>query len=137
MPPGSGLRVGLRAGIHTSKKISASLSLPPTMFAKAGVAAIVHWRCTGGPLVSETPSSSIARHPPSKKLEDVVQSVMDGYNGTVMAYGQTGAGKTHTVPQGLACTWRIMGVSNYLHNRGYNRILIVPRAGLILYISYT
>ncbi|OLP75108.1 Kinesin-like protein KIF22, partial [Symbiodinium microadriaticum] len=27
---------------------------------------------------------------------DVVRSVMDGYNGTVMAYGQTGAGKTHT-----------------------------------------
>lgn len=28
---------------------------------------------------------------------DVVRSVMDGYNGTILAYGQTGAGKTHTV----------------------------------------
>ncbi|KAH9624861.1 hypothetical protein KSS87_002559 [Heliosperma pusillum] len=27
----------------------------------------------------------------------VVESVMSGYNGTVMAYGQTGTGKTHTV----------------------------------------
>lgn len=29
--------------------------------------------------------------------QDVVRSVMDGYNGTILAYGQTGAGKTHTV----------------------------------------
>lgn len=26
-----------------------------------------------------------------------VQSVLDGYNGTVMAYGQTGTGKTYTL----------------------------------------
>ncbi|RZS05083.1 hypothetical protein BHM03_00035530 [Ensete ventricosum] len=26
-----------------------------------------------------------------------LQSVLDGYNGTVMAYGQTGTGKTYTV----------------------------------------
>ena len=25
------------------------------------------------------------------------QSVLEGYNGTVMAYGQTGTGKTHTL----------------------------------------
>jgi len=27
----------------------------------------------------------------------LLQSVMDGYNGTVMAYGQTGTGKTYTL----------------------------------------
>lgn len=27
----------------------------------------------------------------------LVQSVIDGYNGTVMAYGQTGTGKTFTI----------------------------------------
>jgi hypothetical protein len=27
----------------------------------------------------------------------IVQSVLDGYNGTIFAYGQTGAGKTHTM----------------------------------------
>lgn len=32
--------------------------------------------------------------------QDVVKSVMDGYNGTIMAYGQTGAGKTHTMTGG-------------------------------------
>lgn len=26
-----------------------------------------------------------------------LQSVLDGYNGTVMAYGQTGTGKTYTL----------------------------------------
>lgn len=26
-----------------------------------------------------------------------MQSVLDGYNGTVMAYGQTGTGKTYTL----------------------------------------
>jgi kinesin family member 3B len=28
---------------------------------------------------------------------DVVESVLKGYNGTIFAYGQTGAGKTHTM----------------------------------------
>lgn len=27
----------------------------------------------------------------------LLQSVLDGYNGTVMAYGQTGTGKTYTL----------------------------------------
>ena len=27
----------------------------------------------------------------------VVESVLEGYNGTIFAYGQTGAGKTHTM----------------------------------------
>lgn len=31
-------------------------------------------------------------------IHDVLlQSVLDGYNGTVMAYGQTGTGKTYTL----------------------------------------
>ena len=28
---------------------------------------------------------------------DIVKSVVDGFNGTVMVYGQTGAGKTFTM----------------------------------------
>lgn len=31
---------------------------------------------------------------------EVCRSVMDGYNGTILAYGQTGAGKTHTMTGG-------------------------------------
>jgi hypothetical protein len=30
-------------------------------------------------------------------VRDVVGSIVDGYNGTVFAYGQTAAGKTHTM----------------------------------------
>lgn len=37
-----------------------------------------------------------------KKLYDtavspIVESVLNGYNGTILAYGQTGSGKTHTM----------------------------------------
>ena len=27
----------------------------------------------------------------------IIESVLEGYNGTVFAYGQTGTGKTHTM----------------------------------------
>lgn len=27
----------------------------------------------------------------------IVNSCLDGYNGTIFAYGQTGSGKTHTI----------------------------------------
>jgi len=32
-----------------------------------------------------------------REVEDLVQSAMDGYNVTILAYGQTGAGKTYTM----------------------------------------
>ena len=31
------------------------------------------------------------------QFEYILQSVLDGYNGTIMAYGQTGTGKTYTL----------------------------------------
>jgi len=27
----------------------------------------------------------------------IIESVLDGFNGTIFAYGQTGSGKTHTM----------------------------------------
>jgi len=27
----------------------------------------------------------------------IIESVLEGYNGTIFAYGQTGTGKTHTM----------------------------------------
>ncbi len=44
---------------------------------------------------------------------DLVTGVLDGYNGTVFAYGQTGCGKSFTM----------MGVENPVENRG-----VIPRA---------
>ena len=32
-----------------------------------------------------------------KAVEPIVESVLDGYNGTIFAYGQTSSGKTHTM----------------------------------------
>ena len=29
--------------------------------------------------------------------KDIIQSALDGYSGTLIAYGQTGAGKTFTI----------------------------------------
>mmetsp|Transcript_42830 Transcript_42830/g.69440 ORF Transcript_42830/g.69440 Transcript_42830/m.69440 type:complete len:756 (-) Transcript_42830:1307-3574(-) len=37
---------------------------------------------------------------------DIVQSVLEGYNGTIMAYGQTGAGKTYTTMGGSSYKYR-------------------------------
>lgn len=44
---------------------------------------------------------------------NIVSSVVSGYNGTVMCYGQTGAGKTFSM----------LGLSNVYKQRG-----IIPRA---------
>jgi len=38
------------------------------------------------------------------EVENLVQSALDGYNVTIIAYGQTGAGKTHTMYGGAAET---------------------------------
>ena len=46
----------------------------------------------------------------------VVESAMEGYNGTVFAYGQTGAGKTFTM----------MGV-NYEDSSSYQKRGLIPR----------
>ena len=32
--------------------------------------------------------------------KDLVQSALEGYNGTIFAYGQTGSGKTYTMTGG-------------------------------------
>lgn len=50
--------------------------------------------------------------------KDVIDQTLDGYNGTVMCYGQTGAGKTHTMT----------GFAESYPNRG-----IIPRALQYLY----
>ena len=35
-------------------------------------------------------------------FRDLVENVLQGFNGTIFAYGQTGTGKTHTM-QGNSC----------------------------------
>ncbi|UJR35567.1 hypothetical protein I4U23_028320 [Adineta vaga] len=50
--------------------------------------------------------------------KDVINKTLDGYNGTIMCYGQTGAGKTHTMT----------GFAESYQNRG-----IIPRSLQHLY----
>lgn len=50
--------------------------------------------------------------------KDVVDRTLDGYNGTIMCYGQTGAGKTHTMT----------GFTESYQNRG-----VIPRTLQYLY----
>ena len=35
---------------------------------------------------------------------NLLNSVLDGYNATVFAYGATGCGKTHTITYGILCS---------------------------------
>lgn len=55
----------------------------------------VYWHSFGFDLVLG-PSASQEQVYTSAAM-DVVDNVVQGYNGTIMAYGQTGAGKTHTI----------------------------------------
>lgn len=49
----------------------------------------------------------------------VLQNIMDGFNGTIMAYGQTSSGKTYTV----------QGISNDPKKKG-----IIPRMVMFVII---
>lgn len=43
------------------------------------------------------PAGSSQREVYDSAATEIVEAVMEGYNGTVFAYGQTGAGKSHTM----------------------------------------
>ncbi|EFJ28839.1 hypothetical protein SELMODRAFT_92509, partial [Selaginella moellendorffii] len=53
----------------------------------------------------------------------VIQDVLDGYNGTIMAYGQTGAGKTYTLSD------MVFDDVGSFHSTG-----IIPRSAADIYI---
>jgi len=66
---------------------------------------------------------------------DLVDSIMQGYNGTIMAYGQTGAGKTYTVTGG--CTdYQTRGMIQRALNQVYQSIASKPEAAITVRISY-
>ena len=44
-----------------------------------------------------TPGSCGNRELVEKVAQPVCEAVLDGYNGTILAYGQTGTGKTYTL----------------------------------------
>ena len=48
------------------------------------------------------PPSSTQQDIYSFGVKGIIDSVLDGYNGTVLAYGQTGSGKTYTMQGEIA-----------------------------------
>nr|CAJ20498.1 kinesin-like protein [Toxoplasma gondii RH] len=66
-----------------------------------------------GVLELRKPRSAEQKHIYDETAVGIVESVMEGYNGTIFAYGQTGTGKTHTM----------MGTESCHVNKG-----IIPRA---------
>jgi kinesin family protein 6/9 len=65
----------------------------------------------------------------------VVQSVLQGYNGTVMCYGQTGAGKTYTQLGGTA-SYEYRGVSPRAIAEIFNFVHDSPQYDATIGISY-
>ncbi|CAD7930603.1 unnamed protein product [Amoebophrya sp. A25] len=62
--------------------------------------------------------------------DEIVTSVMEGYNGTLLAYGQTGAGKTFTISGGQGFAQRglvpraISGIFSEIHSRPENIVTV-------------
>jgi len=55
------------------------------------------WDCDSYQYDNAFPGTSSQRRLYEEFCSPVVESVVKGYNGTIMAYGQTGTGKTHTL----------------------------------------
>eukprot|EP00741_Cyanophora_paradoxa_P010150 tig00020510_g9825.t1 len=61
---------------------------------------------------------------------EIVNSVLEGYNGTIMAYGQTGAGKTYTMTGGANYKYRGMApraiseIFKYVQNRSDSAVTV-------------
>lgn len=48
-------------------------------------------------LVAAVPGEKASQQDVFDDSKHVIQSVLHGYNGTILTYGQTGSGKTHTL----------------------------------------
>jgi kinesin family member 6/9 len=66
---------------------------------------------------------------------DVVNSVLDGYNGTVMTYGQTGAGKTFTMTGGTE-SYAYRGVIPRSVAHIFNEVAARTEQSIVVRVSY-
>ena len=56
-----------------------------------------------------------------------MDSVFEGYNGTIMAYGQTGSGKTFTMSGNFCCNHSVLGAyARTSHNQDCIHCLYIP-----------
>ena len=71
----------------------------------------------------------------NKTARDIVDSVLDGYNGTILAYGQTGAGKTFTMAGG-AQDYHHRGIIPRSISQVFKTISERPELAMIVRVSY-
>lgn len=67
--------------------------------------------------------------------EDIVKSVINGYNGTVMCYGQTGAGKTFTM-NGATPNFKYRGIIPRAIHQVFEEIGSHSDEQIVVSISY-
>ena len=67
--------------------------------------------------------------------QDITSSVLDGYNGTLMAYGQTGAGKTFTISGGTA-NYKERGITPRCISHVFREISNRPEHAFVVRCSY-
>src|SRR5574343_302373 len=66
---------------------------------------------------------------------EIVHSVLEGYNGTIMAYGQTGAGKTYTMSGGSQ-NYKFRGIIPRAISQIFNEIQSRPEFSYVVKVSY-
>uniref|UniRef100_A0A4X1TEA1 Kinesin-like protein n=1 Tax=Sus scrofa TaxID=9823 RepID=A0A4X1TEA1_PIG len=71
----------------------------------------MHWRKQGKPYVFDRvlPPSTTQEQVYNACAKQIVKDVLEGYNGTIFAYGQTSSGKTHTM-EGKLHDPQLMGI---------------------------
>jgi len=67
--------------------------------------------------------------------DDIVNSVLQGYNGTILAYGQTGAGKTFTMMGGTQ-SYKYRGIAPRAIGHIFRHIQANPQVAVSVKISY-
>ena len=66
---------------------------------------------------------------------EIVHSVLEGYNGTIMTYGQTGAGKTYTMSGGSQ-NYKFRGIIPRAISQIFNEIQSRPEFSYVIKVSY-
>jgi kinesin family protein 3/17 len=65
----------------------------------------------------------------------IVDSVLEGYNGTIFAYGQTGTGKTHTM-EGIADPVHLRGIIPRAFEQVFKQIEGTPNKQFLVRVSF-
>ncbi|XP_005096040.1 kinesin heavy chain [Aplysia californica] len=66
---------------------------------------------------------------------NIIQNFLNGYNGTIFAYGQTGTGKTYTV-EGNACKYKTRGLATRALSMIYQQLESRTDEHISVYLSY-